>query len=230
MSLVASTGPFVQPRRLSSWLKHEYALDLCREDAELLAGSGAVRSVVSGQVLAAVVTGAQTVTVTAKAGNTGNGAIASATADAKVPEGRWEVLIIDAAANAGKFEVRNPKGKLDGSGTVGAPYNGGINFTWADGATDMAAGDAYFIDVVYAPGEAYVALDLAATDGAQTAAAIAVYDATAPDGAAARVVVLNAGPASVDPNGLTWPDGITATQKAKALRELRGLGIRATPA
>jgi|GEM_PF-1040787 len=229
MSLVASTGPFVQPKRLSSWLKHEYALDLCREDAELAAGAGSDRKVVSGQVLGAVATGAQTVTVTAKAGNTGNGAIASATADPKVPEGRWEVLIIEAAANAGKFEVRNPRGKLDGSGNVGAAYNGGINFTWADGATDMAAGDAYFIDLTYAPGEAYVGLDLTATDGSQVAAAIAINDATAPDGVAARVLILNGGPSGVDPINLTWPDGITASRKAKALRELRAIGIRATP-
>lgn len=230
MSLVASTGPFVQPLRLSTWLKHEYALDLCREDAELLAGSGGVRSVVSGQVLGVVPTGAQTVTVTAKAGNVGNGAIASATADAKVPDGRWEVLIIEVGANAGKFEVRNPKGKLDGSGTVGTAYIGGINFTWADDATDMGAGDAYFIDLAYAPGEAYLALDLTATDGSQYAAAIAIHDASAADGVAGRVLILNGGPSAVDPVGLTWPADITASQKAKALRELRDVGIRATPA
>lgn len=229
MSLIATSGPFVQPARLTAWLKHEYSIDYCREDATLLAGSGAVRSVVSGQVLAAVKTGAQTVIVTAKAGNTGNGAIASATADAKEPEGRWEVLILEPAANAGKFEVRNPKGKLDGSGDVGTAYNGGINFTWADGATDVTAGDAYFIDVAYAAGEAYVALNPTARDGSQTASAIAINDATAPDGVDARVLVLNGGPSTVEVDGLVWPAGITASQKLVAIADLRRIGIKRAP-
>ncbi len=230
MSLIATSGPYVQPSRTSDWLKHEYGLDYCRQDAVLAAGSGGVRSVESGEVVAKVATGAQTVTVTAKAGNTASiGVIASATADAKVPEGRWEVLIIEPGANAGKFEVRNPKAKLDGSGDVGAAYNGGINFTWADGATDVVAGDAFFIDVAYAAGEAFVELNLSGTDGSQIAAGIAVKAATAPDGVDGRVLVLDSGPAIVEVDELVWPAGITAAQKLKAVAELRALGIRRAP-
>jgi len=230
MSLVASTGPFVQPTRLSDWLKHEYSVEQCREDVALAAGVGTDRVVVSGHVLGLIATGAQTVTVAAKAGNTaGIGVIATATADAKVPAGRWEILIIEPEANAGRFQVRNPKGKLDGAGAVGTAYNGGINFTWADGATDVAAGDAFFVDVDYAAGEAYVELSPTAADGSEVAAGIAINGATAPVGEAARLVVLNGGPARVDAVRLTWPDGITAAQKPNAIRELRGLGIRTTP-
>lgn len=230
MSLIASTGPFHQPARLTKWLKHEYSIDFCREDAVLLAGDGDPRAVVSGEVLGLIPTGAQTVEVSAKAGNTGNGAIASATADEGAAKGRWTVTIIEAAENAGTFEVKNPKGKQDGTGNVGVAYDGGVNFTWADGAVDMAAGDVYYIDVSYAAGEAYVALDPAAKDGSQRAAAIAVNDATAPDGVDARVLVINGGPVMVDLNELTWPDGITAAQKVAAVAELRRLGIRQVPA
>lgn len=230
MSLVASTGPFHQPARLTKWLKHEYSVDFCREDATLLAGDGEARTVESGQVLAIVPTGEQTVTPSAKAGNTGNGAIAAATADAGALKGRWIVTIIEGAADAGAFVVKNPKGKQDGTGNVGAAYDGGVNFTWADGATDMVAGDVYYIDVAYAAGEAYVALDPAGADGSEKAAAIAVNAASAPDGEDARVLVINAGPTMVDLNELVWPDGITAAQKAVAVAELRKLGIRQVPA
>lgn len=230
MSLIATSGPFVQPARLSDWLKHEYGLDYCREDATLLAGSGAVREVVSGQVLGAVVTGTQSVAVVAKAGNTASiGVIASATGDAKVAKGRWEVLIIEPGTDAGKFEVRNPKGKLDGSGTVGVAYNGGINFTWADGATDVVPGDAFFIDVDYTAGEAYLGLDLTGADGSQIAAGIAIHHNAAADGIDGRVLVLNGGPAIVEISELTWPEGITAAQKLLAVSQLRALGIKAAP-
>jgi len=230
MSLIATSGPFVQPAKLTDWLKHEYSIDYCREDAVLMAGAGAERVVVSGQVLGAVVTGAQSVTVTAKAGNTGAiGVVATATGDPKVPKGRWEVLIIEPGANAGKFEVRNPRGKLDGSGDVGTAYNGGINFTWADGATDVVPGDAFFVDVDYAAGEAYVALNLAGNDGSQIAAAIAVNTATAPNGVDDRVLVINAGPVLVDFDRLTYPAGITAAQKLSVIAQLRLAGIRPVP-
>ena len=230
MPLIATSGPFNQPGRLTDWLKHEYGLDYCRQDATLLAGSGAARSVVSGQVMAKVVTGTQSVAVVAKAGNTASiGVIASATADAKTPKGRYEVLIIEPGTDAGKFEVRKPNGKLDGSGTVGVAYNGGVNFTWADGATDAVPGDAFFIDVDYAAGEAFVALDLAGTDGSQDVAGIAVNDATTPDAVDGRVLVLDSGPAQVEVDKLTWPAGITAAQKLAAIAQLRGLGIRQAP-
>ena len=230
MSLIASTGPFVQPGRLSDWLKHEYSVDYCRQDATLLAGSGGARSVVSGQLLGKVATGTQSVTVTAKAGNTASiGVIASATADAKMPQGRYEVLIIEPGTDAGKFEVRKPNGKLDGSGTVGVAYNGSVNFTWADGATDVVPGDAFFIDVDYAAGEAFVGLDLTGVDGSQVVAAIAVNDATTPENVAGRVLILDSGPALVELDNLTWPAGITAAQKLDAVDQLRLLGIRPTP-
>ncbi|HCQ52691.1 MAG TPA: head decoration protein [Brevundimonas diminuta] len=141
MTLIATSGFIVQPDRLSKWLKHEYALDLCRELGVLAPGEGDPRTVVSGQVLGAVPTD-------------------------------------------------------DGTGVE--------------------------IDV-------YVALDPAGVDGSEVAAGVAIHDATAGDGVAGQVLVLNGGPSSVDPVHLIWPDGITASQKAKAIRELRDIGIRAAP-
>lgn len=230
MPLIASTGPFTQPLRLSDWLKHEYSIDYCRRSGVLLAGDGAVRSVVSGEVLGEVPTGSATVTITAKADNTaGIGVIAAATADAKAMRGQWQIVILEPAADAGRFEVRNPKNKVVGAGDVGTAFDGGINFTWADGATDVKPGDAFYIEVDYAAATAFVALDLAGTDGSQNAVAIAIHAAEAPDGADGSILVLDGGPSIVEVANLTWPDGITAAQKQKALDQLRLLGIRAAP-
>lgn len=228
--LIASTGPFTQPKRLSDWLKHEYSVDYCRSSRTLLAGSGSARTVVSGQVLGAIQAGAATVTVSAKADNTaGIGVIASATADAKAMRGQWQVVILEPAADAGRFEVRNPKNKTVGAGDVGTAFNGDVNFTWADGATDVKPGDVFYIEVDYAAAETFVGLDLAGTDGSQNAAAIAIADAEAPDGQDGNVLVLDGGPAIVEAINLVWPDGITAAQKKKALDQLRALGIRQAP-
>lgn len=132
MSLVASTGPFVQPKRLSAWLKHEYALDLCRTPGVLASDAAADRKVVSGEVLGALTAGG-----------------------------------------------------------------------------------------------AFTPLDPSASTGAQIAAGIAIHDTTAPKGQDVPILVLDGGPSQVLPIELTWPAGITAAQRAKALRDLRAIGIRA---
>jgi hypothetical protein len=41
----------------------------------------------------------------------------------------------------GHLEVIKPDGSLDGTGVIAVAYNGSINFTLADGATDFVAGD-----------------------------------------------------------------------------------------
>jgi hypothetical protein len=72
---------------------------------------------------------------------TGNGSIGTPTVDAGAQPGDYKVVIIEPGANVGTFEVFKPDGSLDGTGVVAVAYNGSINFTLADGATDFLAGD-----------------------------------------------------------------------------------------
>lgn len=68
----------------------------------------------------------------------------------------------------------------------------------------------------------YVALNPAATDGSQTAAAVLLADVDAyadiPALAAMRMGILKA-------SGLGWPAGITPEQKAAAISQLQALGL-----
>jgi hypothetical protein len=80
-------------------------------------------------------------TVSGSGGTPGNGAIGAVTADDGAMEGAWQVVILNPATNAGAFEVVRPDGSIDGNGAVGVAYNGGINFTLADGSTDFVEDD-----------------------------------------------------------------------------------------
>lgn len=79
--------------------------------------------------------------------NVGNGVFGAVTADAGAMLGDYQIVIIEPGSNAGIFEVFKPDGTIDGDGTVAVAYDGSINFTLADGATDFAAGDAWTVTV-----------------------------------------------------------------------------------
>jgi hypothetical protein len=82
--------------------------------------------------------------------NTGNG-VASATALALTPAGRYTAVCIEPGANVGTFAVFDPKGKLDGRVTVAAgaiTLPSGLVVTIADGAADFISGDGFFFDVL----------------------------------------------------------------------------------
>jgi hypothetical protein len=70
------------------------------------------------------------------------------------------------------------------------------------------------------------AIDFAAADGSEAAFGVLLYDVTAPDGADAVGVALVDGPAVVASNGLIWPAGATANQKATAIAQLKAAGIK----
>lgn len=146
------------------------------EKVTLLSGQNCLRGTVVGKISLA----AQAVASAAVAGNTGNGTIGSVTADADVAAGVYRISCIEPAADGGTFQVENPSGVVVGTAVVGVAFNGPVNFTIADGATDFAAGDAFTVTVSYAAGSGkYVKSLAAAVDGSQDPLAIVAEDCDA---------------------------------------------------
>lgn len=189
------------------------------------AGVAAV-TLLAGTVLAAITTGALSAVATAFAGNTGNGAMGAVTVDAGAQTGTWKVLITEPGANVGNFVVERPDGTIDGQGDVAAAYNGGINFTLADGATDFVAGDGFDVVVTAAAATGqgqYVKHDPEATDGTQFAAAILFGEVTVPAGGTADGAAI-VRDAEVRTAYLVWDDH-DAGEKTAAIAQLATLGI-----
>lgn len=186
--------------------------------------------VVAGQVLSQILPdlGAADASVAALVGGNANGTLTLAnpktTATAK--EGLWKVECIEAATDAGVFNVVDPDGQLEGVASVGVAYDGSIKFTIADGSNDFAAGDYFPVTVTRAdPSDvgSFKALALGDTDGGAIAAAIALdnYDATGAD----LPIAFMSRDAEVNGNLLTWPDAITDNEKAAAIAQLAAHGI-----
>jgi len=160
---------------------------------------------------------------------TGNGAMTKANPayGAGVQEGTYTAALVEAGTDTGKFAVTRPDGTLDGYAVVGAAYDGQVKFTIADGGTDFAAAAKFTLAVTIAAATdegRFKALDLSATDGAEHAAAIALYPITTGSGETAQIAGI-VRDAEVIGASLTWPDGITSDQKAAAIAELAALGI-----
>ncbi len=211
---------------LSDFIHSEYDQNYTSERRTLLAGSGGIRTLPQFAIAAAIVLGAATVTPAAVVG-TGNGAIGTVTADAGAVAGTYQVVIIEPAANGGAFEVIAPGGELDGTGTIGAPYNGAINFTLADGATDFVAGDRIPVAVSYAAGSRkIVQWDPTATNGAQTIVGVNLWEAIAADGVDGDCTLVVRGPLIGRREALAWHAGVTTDQKTAAYAALADLGIQ----
>jgi len=214
---------YTEANNLGDVLKHEAPNLYSREAVTVLAGSGADRALAVGEVIAKRTK--STVTVTADAGNTGDGVatLADPALGAKAEVGTYALTCIAAAANAGTFEVLTPSGYNLPDLTVVQAYAGDhVNLTIADGATDFAVGDKFTVDV---SGDGkVVALDPTAVDGTHEAHGIMGADVTAPDGTDAEgfAVVLDA---ILADHAIAWPTGITSAQKDAALADLEARGI-----
>jgi len=135
----------------------------------------------------------------------------------------FTVVVTAADHDSGTFTVLAPNGEALPDATVGAAYAGDqLNFTINDGAADFEAGDTFTVAVTAGTGKV-VELDPDAVDGSQVAYGflIAAVDASTADTAAVAIVRH----AQVVTDNLAWPSGITADQKAKAIAELKMLGI-----
>lgn len=112
----------------------------------------AVTTLPVGTILVEGAAGAQSVMSAASAGNAGNGVLSAVTADAGAPAGVYTLTCIEPSANGGVFDVEDPTGVSVGIAKVGSIYNGPVNLTVNDGATDFAAGDQFTVTVSYAEG------------------------------------------------------------------------------
>lgn len=186
------------------------------------------QTILPGTVLgAAAIVASETASIVVGT-NTGNGVATlanPATSQAAV-DGDYLLTCTAAATNAGTFSVQTPDGREIGPLTVGVAFNKEIKLTVADGATDFVVGDSFIVRVgIEAPGDyQFAALNMAATDGTQKAAAIAIYGVTN-DGSTTTAIAAITRHAEVIGAALTWPVGITAAQKAEAILQLRNKGI-----
>lgn len=188
-------------------------------------------TVLSGQVLKAghvvgrVFSGGSGASAAA-AGNVGNGVMGAITVT-NAPPGVYELEIIEAAANAGAFQVAGPDGVIVGTGNVAAAYSvGGLAFTLADGATDFKPGDRFIITVSGGTGK-FKEYNPANTDGSQYPAGVLwdATDATAADKKQAAVLR----DAEVNQGELTWFTGASGGQITAGIAGLALLNIICRP-
>lgn len=224
LKTLAVTGPLLE----TDVLKFVVDDDFCKEEETLAAGSGADNVAKMGTVLGRVKAATIAVGTVTFAG-TGNGVLTKATPaySAAAQPGNYVAQLIDEGANAGDFEVIRPDGTIDGVASVGVAYDGQVKFTIADGSTDFASPAAFTLPAtVTAVSYKYWPLDLAGTNGKQTAAAVSLSTRTATDGGSdQKIVILKRGPAIVDELHLLWPVGATDEQKAVGLVQLEANGI-----
>jgi hypothetical protein len=194
-----------------------------RDNITVLSGEG---KLAAGQVLGKTLVTA-TAAASAKAGNTGgSGAITMDVATpvlATAKVGRYSIICIEPAANAGVFEVTDPDGIVLGTvNAAGAAFANQIKFTIAD-ATDFVSGDAFFVDVSAATYK-YRSADPTNTDGSAVGCAVlfAPVDATSADAAGVGVTRQ----AEVNGNCLTYDAAVDdATKKALKVAELAAARI-----
>ena len=208
---------------LSDLVKQEAPNRFSREEVTVLAGDGARRELALGAVIGRQVV-ADAVSVTAGAGNTGDGAVGAVTLGKAAVPGTYRLACVKAVADGGVFEVVTPDGNRLKDLKVGVAYvSDHLNLTLSDGGTDFALDD--YFNVVVSPGDGKVtAIDFAADDGRQEAHGVMIGEVAAPDGVDAVGVAL-VRDAVLSPSFLVWPAGATAPQKAAALAELAAKGI-----
>ena len=116
-------------------------------------------------------------------------------------------------------------GEEIGHGVLGTAFNaGGIGFTATAGGTTCAAGDSFKITVTQSGAlNQWLRLNPSATDGSQTAGAIALYPVTTGSGATAQITGITRA-AEVKSGVLDW-GSLSGGQIAAAEAQLTGIGI-----
>lgn len=209
---------YTEPNNISDVIFSELDMDGSREQVTVLTG----QNLAIGTVVGKITLGAVSET---HAGNTGNGVF---TADVDTPRlancqvGVYKAVCIVALPGGGTFRVTDPKGNVLGDVVVDDTFQNQLKFVIAAGAADFIEGDTFLITVAAGTGKIKI-LAPAALDGTQDAygAVIADYDASAADVQGVAIVR----DAILKLDGLVWPGGITADQKAAALAQLVAKGI-----
>lgn len=180
----------------------------------------ASQSIAVGALIAAVLVGA-TATATAASGNTGNGAMGAITVDADAKRGVYVLTVIEPASNGGVFSLTDPDGEACPTGKIAVAYDGPLNFTLADGATDFAAGDTFEIEVVADPEASQTVAWAVGMDAIGLA-----FDAVETGAGETKPGVAITGDAEVNGHLLAYPEGSTLSDKVEARAQLRRLGIK----
>lgn len=173
-----TVGDTHAPKHLLAQGKYTTRKIIVTSGQNLIAGS-----VIGAILLAAAATVTPGTPISGSGGTVGNGAVGTWTVDAGAMPGTWHLEITVAGAS-GKYKVVRPDGTIDGVGTVAVAYNGQLNGTLADGASDWAVGDLIPITVSYDSADLEYKLSAAAsTDGSQAPDLILAQDVDASDGA-----------------------------------------------
>ncbi|MCV0427814.1 MAG: head decoration protein, partial [Roseibium sp.] len=123
-----------QAATLTSLLKWEVHQDYSRESVVLAAGSGVVRTIALGTILALLTTtDAVSTSIEVDAGNTGDGVLTMSSPDitTAAKEGKYTIVCTEPEANGGTFEVSDPDGKSIGTAVVGTAFGKQVRFTIA---------------------------------------------------------------------------------------------------
>lgn len=208
-----------EPYRSFEALLSEGDGSISREAITIAAGAGVLKA---GTVIGKITTGTSA-TAAATAGNAGNGTMGTITVSASALPGVYKLIIIEAATDAGTFQVEGPDGKIIGTGNVAAAFSkGGLAFTLADGSNDFAAGDSFSITVAAGSGK-WTGYDDGNSNGSQVALGVLMQavDATSADASATAIVRL----AEVKKDALQWITAVDSTAKAKAYTDLALVNI-----
>jgi hypothetical protein len=210
------------PKLSGDWLRHELDARLNRREVTIVAGTG---NLVTGSVLAQLTTGAAT-SAAKSGGNTGNGTMGSVTVAADAQVGIYRLRVVEAASNAGQFQVIDPAGDVVGIGTVGVAFSGGgLSFTLADGSSDFVVGDGFDITVAAGNGK-WAWFNPTLTNGGEDPAGILLNAVDASGGADVKAVVVTGHAEIVSPN-LSWHASVDdAPKKTAALAKLALLGFQ----
>lgn len=181
-------------------------------------------SVEPGQVLGEITSGgAVTVAKTDVAGaNKGVITLANPAYGAGVMAGKYKVVFIEPATDAGAFIVEGPDGVVIGNGNVGVAFTGVVKFTVADGTSDFVAGDTATLTVSIAAPAAvgqFRAWDPDATDGSELACAIAHDAKVAPADAPVRLLTIYQHAIWREAD-MVFKAGTTPEEKAQAISQL----------
>lgn len=193
---------------------------------KLVTYNGAASAIAVGSVLGSYI--ASPVGTAGAIVGTGNGAMGAitVTANKDLVLGTYIVKIVQAATNAGEFALINPSGQVIGTGTIAVAFSqAGFAFTWADGATDFAAGD--YIPIVVTGTVKYKWVQDTATDGTQIPKVIVVGDATGRVISTTPVLntdtsflVLYRGPCYVSEDALVYGSTVAAGAETTAMNVL----------
>ena len=218
---------------LSTLLKWEVHLDYSRAVGVLLGGDSEERSVELGTPLGEVTAGGVvSAAQAAVGGNTGNGTLTLAgpafAAGAKL--GVYTVVCTTGGADGtSKFRVEDPLGVVVGTATGGTAFNKAIKFTIAGGGTNFVIGDSFNVTLTQAAGSddgKLVEWDPAATDGSQLICGFSLRAVAAPVGEDVPGLIYTRRVSLIAAAAVRWPDGLTADQKAAAIRDVeQRLGI-----